>query len=687
MSNKSHKNRLIKEKSPYLLQHAHNPVDWYPWGEEAFAAAKEKDKPIFLSIGYATCHFCHAMARESFEHLDIAMLMNQTFVNIKVDREELPEIDSLYMEFAQALMASSSGWPLNLILTPQLKPFYATGYMTPESHQNVMGLKELICHIGELWKSEERELLFDQAEKLVDFFSRNIQTKGFEIPGKHQIDQALETFFENVDPIFFGFKGSPKFPLGYQVFFLLRYAKIRQDPRPLFYVEKTLEMMYRGGIYDPIEGGFARYSVDEKWEIPHFEKILSNNALLVSAYLECWKMTKKPLYQSVVQNTLEYLLQEMQHEEGGFYSAQDAETDGVEGAYYLWSFDEIKKLFSEEDFSLFRDYFGITKKGNFHGKNVLHRCFSIEDFANQKEKSVFEIEEQIKKGLEHLKRVRKKRKVPFKDDKILVAPNAMIIDTLARCFLAFRDENYLKCACNAATFIHKHFWKSGTLLRRFRAGQTDFEGGLDDYAYLIRALITLFEVDQKGHWLKWALEMTHFLEKHFKANEGAFYQTTSNHSILLRRPELFDGAQPSGNAIHAENLLRLEQITKNRRYRIQAEDILKVSAQYIKTYPQGACYHLMALQHYLDKEAMTCIVAFNEELHLKEEIANILNALFLPHTSLIWKDPNNSQLEEILPYLKEFSPINHQTTIYICNQKECEAPYTSLEKFQKRLER
>ncbi len=686
MSSKSHKNRLIKEKSPYLLQHAHHPVDWYPWSEEAFAAAREKDKPIFLSIGYATCHFCHVMARESFEHLDVAALMNETFVNIKVDREELPEIDSLYMEFAQALMASGSGWPLNLILTPQLKPFYAASYMPPEPHQNMMGLKELICHINELWKSEERELLLDQAEKLVDFFSRNIQTRGSKIPGKNEIDQALESFFESVDPVFFGLKGAPKFPLGYQVFFLLCYAKTHQDPRPLFYVEKTLEMMHRGGIYDHIDGGFARYSVDEKWEIPHFEKMLSENALLILAYLECWKLTKKPFYQSVVQETLGYILQEMQDKEGGFYSAQDGETDGVEGAYYSWSFDEINRLLFQEDSSLFCDYFGVTKKGNFHGKNVLHRCLSLEEFASQKEKSAFELEKQLKRCLMILKRERKKRKIPFKDDKILVAPNAMIIDTLARCFVCFRDENYLKCACMAALFIQKHFWKEGKLFRRFRAGQTDFEGGFDDYAYLIRALITLFEVDQKVDWLKWAIEMTNFLESHFKASEGAFYQTTSNHSILLRRPEFFDGAQPSGNAIHAENLLRLEQLTRNQEYRIQAEDILKVSASYIETYPQGACYHLMALQHYLDKKAMTCIIALDENLQLKEEIATMLASLFLPHMSIIWKDPKDFQIEEVLPYIKEFLPINHQTTIYICNQKECETPYTSLKAFQERLE-
>lgn len=672
-------NRLIKEKSPYLLQHAHNPVDWYPWGEEAFNAAKEQGKPIFLSIGYATCHWCHVMSRESFDQPEIAKLMNETFINVKVDREELPEIDSLYMEFAQALMASNSGWPLNLILTPQLKPFYATTYMPPNTRQDMMGVKELTMHIKQLWKSPECELLLDQAEKLVDFFARSIQTRGEEIPNRGHLEKAVELLFEAVDPAYGGMKGSPKFPLGYQAQFFLQYAQMEKDPRALFFVEKSLTMMQRGGIYDHVGGGFSRYSVDEKWIVPHFEKMLYDNALIASAYLDAWKVTQKPHYRQICNEILEYLLRDMQHKEGGFYSAEDADTDEKEGAFYTWEYEEIKLLLPKEDFDLFCECFAITPTGNFKGTNVLHQNLSVEEFSELRCLDVETTKFRLQTCLRNLYEARKIRKKPFKDDKILVTCNAMVIDILVRAGCSFQNEKYLKRGLLAANFIQKNLWKKGKLKRRFREGQTNYDAGLDDYAYLIRALITLFEADQGNQWLDWAIEITDLLEKEFKADEGAFFQTGPEHSILLRRPEIYDGAQPSGNSIHAENLIRLAQLTSNRELRIQAEDILKVATSYFETYPQGACYHLYALQHYLDKNALTIIVALNQEEDMKVDIAHILSKRFIPHHVVVWKRLSDTYFEENIP-------INKQTTIYICKQGKCEEPILDLKALSDRLD-
>ena len=667
------KNRLINEKSPYLLQHAHNPVDWHPWGEEAFNLAKSSDKPIFLSIGYATCHWCHVMSSESFDDAEVAKMMNDVFIGIKVDREELPEIDSLYMEFAQTLMASGSGWPLNVILTPDLKPFYATTYMPPETRQGMMGVKQLTSHIKQLWESEERELLFDQAEKLVDLFERSSLTRGNELPTEILVDEALEVLFESADPLYGGMAGMPKFPLGYQCQFFLDYAKIFNDSRPLFFVETTLDMMHRGGINDHVGGGFSRYSVNEKWTVPHFEKMLYDNALLGGAYLDTWKFTKKEKYKNSAERILDYILREMKHDEGGFYSAEDADADGVEGAFYLWSKEEITTILPKDDASLFCEFFDVIPEGNFEGKNILRSFLSLEEFAEYKEIPFQNLEERFERCIKLLFENRSKRTRPFKDDKILVSWNALMIDTCVRAGLAFQNEAYLTAGVCATRFIRKHLWKNGKLLRRFREGHSGFEGSLDDYSSLIRALITLYEAGLGKEWLDWAIEMTSILEQQFKADEGAFYLTDPNHSILLRRCELYDSALPSGNSLHAENLLRLYQITQNREYWIQAEDILKVAKSYIEAYPQGATYHLLALMRYLDKGAPTFIIALDKNDSLKNELNVLIHTEFIPHNAIIWAEDS------------EYIPIEGKTTLYICKQGKCLSPISDWSEMEKAI--
>lgn len=661
-------NRLIKEKSPYLLQHAHHPVDWYPWGDEAFEKAREEGKPIFLSIGYATCHWCHVMARESFNDPKIAKRMNEVFVSIKVDREELPEIDSLYMEFAQALMASGTGWPLNVILTPELKPFYAVTYLPPEPRQGMMGLSELINHIDELWKSDEKELLFDQANKLVDLFEKSVTTRGEEIPTERTLSDALEALFESSDPVFGGMKGAPKFPMGYQSDFFLSFSKLNNDPRPLFLVDKTLQMMHQGGIYDHVAGGFSRYSVDERWQVPHFEKMLYDNAILAESYLNGWKYTKNDEYQRICQEILEYVLREMKHPEGGFYSAEDAEIDGVEGAFYLWTKQEVKAVLPEDQFQLFCDYFDVTESGNFDGKNILRRTLPIGEFCASRNLSSEETTGVLQNSLSLLRSARHERKRPFKDDKILVSWNALMINAFVKAGMAFEEEAYVEIGEKAAQFIHKHLWTGGKLLRRYREGAADYEGSLDDYASLIRALITLYEAGRGEFYLNWALEMTKHVEETYKADEGAFYLTGPEHSVLMRRCELYDSAQPSGNALHAENLLRLYAITHTRDYWIQAEDILKVAKNFIEAYPQGACYHLIALQRYLDKDALTLVIVLDDQKTGESELKKKLFSHYQPHLSIVWKTPS-----------EEYPCIEGKTTLYPCKQGKCGAPITSIE--------
>ena len=382
---------------------------------------------------------------------------------------------------------------------------------------------------------------------------------------------------------------------------------------------------------------------------------------------------------------LNYLLRDMQHVDGGFYCAEDADVDGEEGAYYIWDYKEIIELIPPDDIDLFCEYFDITTVGNFKGKNVLYRTLSIEEFSELRDIDPRSAQVSIHSCLKILYQARQKRKRPFKDDKVLVSWNAMAIDTLIKAGCALQNDSYIQSGLSAAIFIRQNLWKEGKLLRRFREGQTDHDGGFDDYAYLIRALITLFEADLGAEWLEWALELTEFLEEEFKAEEGAFYQTGPKHSILLRRPEVLDGSHPSGNAIHANNLIRLSQITHNREYRIQAEDILKVATSYIENYPQGSCCHLSALEHYFDKSASTVIVALSEEEAFKREITEILSQAFKPNRAVIWRRQSDAKLLKILPHLEENVSIENQTTVYICKQGKCEKPLTQLETIRSRF--
>lgn len=670
-----HTNRLIKEKSPYLLQHAHNPVDWYAWGEEAFAAARDNYKPIFLSIGYATCHWCHVMEHESFEKQEIADLMNEAFINIKLDREELPHVDSLYMEFAQSMMAGAAGWPLNVLLTPDLKPFFAATYLPPHNKHGMMGLAELVKRIHEVWIGDERERVIEQADKIVEVFAENIHVEGDELPDKEQVEDTAELLFKMSDPIHGGLKGVPKFPIGYQSNFLMHYSATMKEGRSLFMVERTLEMMHRGGIYDHLGGGFSRYSVDESWLVPHFEKMLYDNALLIHSYLEAWQITKKPLYKTVCEEIIGYVLRDMTHPEGGFYSAEDADSEGHEGRFYTWTMDEIQTILGPENSLLFCDFYGVTEEGNFEGRNILHTKLSLEEFVAARHLEWEHIQSLFESQRKILWKAREGRPHPLKDDKILSSWNGLMISSLAQAGCAFQRKDFIAAAVKSARFIKNHLWKEGQLLRRWREGEATYRAGLDEYAFMISGLLSLFEADQGSEWLNWALDMCSILEEQFKAEDGAYYQTDEvEKNIILRKTQFSDGAEPSGNAIHCENLLRLYHLTQNPHYLDQAEDILRASKQFLDNYPPGYCYHVMNLNYYYDVNSPTLVIALNKEGHLHDELMEALNSSFIPHKSVVWRHPDDKQLFEQIPFVKEQGPKEGQTTLYICRQGVCQKP-------------
>ncbi|MDP1880642.1 MAG: thioredoxin domain-containing protein [Parachlamydiaceae bacterium] len=668
-------NRLIHQKSPYLLQHANNPVDWYPWGDEAFQASKDQNKPIFLSIGYATCHWCHVMEEESFENIEVAQLMNETFINIKVDREELPDVDSLYMEFSQSMMAGAAGWPLNVILTPELEPFFATTYLPPYSIHGLMGLTDLIHRISELWKSEEKQKILIQAENIVDVFATSIHTTGDHIPDKEMISNTADMLFKMADPVYGGMSGFPKFPIGYQSSFMMRYYRTVKDSRALFLVERTLTMMHRGGIYDHLGGGFSRYSVDEQWMVPHFEKMLYDNAILAQVYLEAWQLTKKPMYRQICEEILQYILRDMTHPEGGFYSAEDADSEGHEGYYYTWDYQTVENLLGPEG-KLFCEFYDITPQGNFEGRSVLHTKVPIDEFAALHHQDEEILRQQFEKQRKILSDARERRIHPLKDDKILSSWNGLMIYTLAEAGKAFASDKYLQAAVKAARFIKKNLWINQELLRRWREGQSMFSGSLDEYAFMIRGILSLFEANAGSEWLEWAIEMTHRLSVYNKSEKGAFFQTDGEDKfLLLRQCQFTDGAEPSGNAVHTENLLRLYQLTGNNQFLEQAEDVLKGVEHFFENYPLGYCYHVMNLQRYYDQKKPSIVIALNSRREFEKELKKEIFENFIPHKTVVWQN-QDLELEELLPNIKEQEPVDELTTLYVCYPGSCQPPIT-----------
>ncbi|MBS0621372.1 MAG: thioredoxin domain-containing protein [Verrucomicrobia bacterium] len=669
-------NHLAGQSSPYLQQHVHNPVDWYPWGQEAFDRAKEEDRPIFLSIGYATCHWCHVMEKESFNNVAIARLMNATFVNVKVDREELPQVDSLYMEVAQAMMGGGGGWPLNLVLTPDLKPLFAATYMPPDEGRETLSLPQLIERMGKLWSSPEREGLLEQAEQLLLAMNSHESPPSQVIDAEGLISGLAEIYYKLADPISGGMQGEPKFPMPFHLNFMLRI----EDTRALFYASKTLEMMHRGGIYDHLGGGFSRYAVDADWLIPHFEKMLYDNALIVFAYIEGWQKSQNPLFKEVAEETLHYLSSVMRHPDGAFYSAQDADTEGQEGLFYTWTREEISHVLGEQEGRLFQEFYNVDAEGNFEaGRSVLYQEMSVEDFARRHRLDPLQFPEQLAKWRHQLWLAREKRTRPFCDDKIIVGWNGLAIRAFAEAAFAFSNETYLSIATACSDFIRRNMWVGGHLLRRWRQGEVGLAACLEDYAYLISGLLSLFKAQGGSHYLAWAIQLCNVLSSEFKQEEGAFFRTDGKDPYLLvRQVELYDAAEPSGNAVHCENLIRLYQITGAERFLVEAEEIFQRSEAFLQQFPLAGTYHCLALQRYLNAKAPTLVIALNAEQNGRKEILKSLGSKHAPNAEVIWRSQDDEQLTRLVPLCRDQVPIEGQTTLYLCHQGRCEKPLHQL---------
>ncbi|EPY2279003.1 thioredoxin domain-containing protein [Clostridium sporogenes] len=674
MKLKSKSNRLINEKSPYLLQHAHNPVDWYPWGEEAFEKAKAEDKPVFLSIGYSTCHWCHVMERESFEDEEVAEVLNNNFISIKVDREERPDIDNIYMSFCQAY-TGSGGWPLTILMTPDKKPFFAGTYFPKWGKYNIPGIMDILKSINKLWHEDKNKIL-ESSNRILEQIERFQDNHGENELEEYIIEEAAQTLLDNFDSKYGGFGTKPKFPTAHYILFLLRYYYFKKDEKVLDVINKTLTSMYKGGIFDHIGFGFSRYSTDNKWLVPHFEKMLYDNALLSMAYTEAYEATNNPLFKDITEKILNYVKKSMTSEEGGFYSAEDADSEGVEGKFYLWTKKEIIDILGEEDGELYCKIYDITSRGNFENKNIANLIQTdLKDVDNNKDK--------LEKIREKLFEYREKRIHPHKDDKILTSWNALMIIAFCRAGRSFKNNSYIDIAKKSVDFIIKNLMdEKGTLYARIREGERGNEGFIDDYAFFLWALIELYEASFDIYYLEKSIEVADsMIDLFWHKEKGGFYLYGENSEKLIVRPkEIYDGAMPSGNAVASLALSLLYYITGEDKYKDLVDKQFKFFAANIKS---GPMYHLFSVIAYMYNVSpvQEITLAYSEKDEAFYEFINELNNRYIPFSIITLNDKSN-KIEKINKNLKDKTPIKDKTTVYICQDYACREPITDLEKFK-----
>ena len=687
-------NRLINEKSPYLLQHAYNPVDWYPWGEEAFEKARKENKPIFLSIGYSTCHWCHVMAHESFEDEEVAGLMNRTFVCIKVDREERPDIDNIYMTVCQIILGRG-GWPLNIIVTPNKKPFFAGTYIPKKSRFSQTGMLELVPRIEEIWNRQHEEVL-DSAEKITLTIQNMVSESAGEGIGESIMEEVYDELLNSFDSEYGGFERAPKFPTPHKVFFLLRYWKRSGNPEALHMVEYTLENMYRGGIHDHLGSGFHRYSTDSMWIVPHFEKMLYDQALIAAAYTEAYQVTGKELYKETAEGILDYVLRDLTSHEGGFYCGEDADVDGEEGTYYLWTLEDVRSVLDPEETELIRKVFNLKEGGNFEeeirgkktGTNLLYITQSLGVLAAELKVPTEEIASRVKLAKEKLLEARDKRNRPARDDKVLTDWNGLMIAALAKGFQTFGEEKYLKAAEKAADFILKTLYSPGKrLLHRYRDGVAGIPGTADDYAFLIHGLLELYETGFELRYLKAALCLNRELLEHFwdPVHGGLFFTADDSESLIFRKKEFTDAAIPSGNSLEMLNLLRLSRITANPELEDTAEGLERAFSKMIQKIPSGYTQFLSALDFGL-VPAYEVVIAGKHDSPDTEHMLEELWTYFIPNKVLVFRpEGKDPEITNLATYTKMQVPIGGKATAYVCQNYECQLPTTEINEMLKLL--
>jgi len=672
-------NRLAKESSPYLLQHKNNPVNWYPWGREAFDKAKELDLPIFLSIGYSTCHWCHVMEHESFEDEKVAQLLNENYISIKVDREELPEIDHVYMSVCQA-MTGRGGWPLTIIMTPSKEPFFAGTYFSKTGRFGRPGMLELLPSISDAWKNKREELIAS-AEKVNSFLLQSNKKVIGETLDQTVLENAYAQFISKYDKINGGFGTKPKFPSAHNLIFLLRYHYMNKDKTSLMMVENTLQKMRLGGIFDHIGYGFHRYSTDKEWLVPHFEKMLYDQGMLTIAYTEAFQITGNKLYQNIAEEILAYVSRDMTDKRGGFYSAEDADSEGEEGLFYFWTLKELQKINSEDDLSFLKELYNLDSAGNFKdeatGQFTGNNIFHLNDSINDKSKSV-----RIKKINQTLFKIREQRIHPFKDDKILTDWNGLMIVAYAKAGIAFKNESFINAAEKSAQFIFKNLTdKNGRLIKRYRNGVSGIDAHLDDYAFIIWGLLELYEATFKASYLSEAIVLNNIMIEEFWRDNGGFYLgSDKSEQLIVRALTGYDGAIPSGNSIAAYNLLKLTRLTGEVKFAEMAEQIFKVFSNEIKKTPTGYTSTLSAFMFEFSKPKEIVVVGSSSSLETQSAL-NVLKSKYIPNKVILFKDVEDKlqSLSSIAKWTSSHEMIDKKTTYYICEDFSCKLPTTDIE--------
>ncbi|WP_345239166.1 thioredoxin domain-containing protein [Pontibacillus salipaludis] len=670
-------NRLIHEKSPYLLQHAYNPVDWYPWGEEAFQKSKEEGKPIFLSIGYSTCHWCHVMERESFEDEKIATLLNERFVSIKVDREERPDLDSIYMTVCH-MMNGMGGWPLNVFLTPDQIPFYSGTYFPKESRYGMPGFRDVILQLYHNFKEQPDKV------KNIEKNVQNALNQAFKMTNSTDITkdvlyQTYDSFQKSFDETYGGFGAAPKFPRPHTLMYLLRYYRYSGEEEALNMVKKTLDGLATGGVYDHIGYGFARYSVDEKFLVPHFEKMLYDQALLAIAYTEAYQVTKEERFKEMAEEVISYVLRELKHLEGGFYSAEDADSEGVEGKFYVWTPDEVIEVLGQPLGDFFCDVYDIKEQGNFEGKSIPNLLQS--DFKSYALRNGLEehgLRESLKVGREKLFKAREERVRPFKDDKIITSWNGMMITALAKASRVFGNKDYFEEAKQSLLFIEQNLFKDDRLMVRYRDGEVKHLGLIDDYAYLLWAYIEMYEASLDLTYLQKADVLSEQMMALFlDEDQGGFYLYGTDHEQLITRPkEAADGAVPSGNSVASLQLLRLARLTGDVSKEEVANHTIASFTDDLVKYSDGHAYFL---QTYLlmQSSAKEVVVLKSEGDDGMDELLRSLQEDFHPELTYLVGD-SVERLASLAPFTADYKKIHNCSTAYICENFSCMPPTTEV---------
>ncbi len=675
-------NKLAGEKSPYLLQHAENPVEWYPWGKEAFAKARNDDKPIFLSIGYATCHWCHVMAHESFEDPEVAWYLNEHFVSVKVDREERPDIDGVYMSVCQVI-SGHGGWPLSVFLTPEGLPIFAGTYFPKTARMGMPGFLDLLREVSRLWR-EERAKLTSTGLKIVEVLRQASQGQESFLEGR-DLDLAFNQLRGAFDPRWGGFGEAPKFPTPHQLTFLLRYHARTGNPAALGMVEETLMAMRQGGIFDQLGYGFHRYSVDAQWLVPHFEKMLYDQALLAMAYVETFQVTGKPFYAQVAREIFEYVLRDMTDADGGFYSAEDADTEGEEGLFYTWTQEEMHAVLPEDQARWACAYFGVTGRGNFEkGRSVLHLAEPLETLAPKAGLSLPEFENLMENVRQVLLRHRKSRPAPLKDDKILTAWNGLMAAALALGYRVLGEERYVHAAIRAVEFIWNTLRDAqGRLYRRYRHGHVAYAGYLDDYAFLAWAMLELYEATFDSAYLEKAVELHEAMTALFWNDEkGGFdYTAKDAEQLIIKEREVYDGALPSGNSTALNTLTRLAQITGDMRWEKTAEAVVRCFAHEVKKYPRAYTHFLNGFDRLLGPGCEVVLVGLGKDME-NEAMLRCVRETFRPRTVVVVKPSDEAprvSLERLIPFIASMHPVEGKPTAYVCRGRQCAAPVTDVE--------